>query len=265
MSISSRKRLHLGLAAIMAAALILPGCPKGPVTPVDLHGQDAEAALDGMRLRDKELDTLSVWGIVTFSGPQGDGLANFVAHIDRQGFLRLEFVDPFFMPVMILTLTNDSMQILDLRTGVMYICAADAGSMQRLTGIDLEPRLLFPALTGRLRFDDSAPEVRAAAGGKIIAAQGEMTCTLDPELYLLTTLISPMENSKSTEARMSDIGLFRGVPLATKIACSNADTQDRQGVFNIDLTIEEVRINPKLNRDIFTLGVGEGIEIRDVQ
>ncbi|MDP8257116.1 MAG: hypothetical protein P9M14_15320 [Candidatus Alcyoniella australis] len=255
--------------ALWAALLLLltAGCATRGVAPPDLKaGVDGATLLEGMAQRSAELNTLSVWGVATYRRGSQRGFANFAVHLGAGGEIRLELLDPLYMPAMVLVQAHDSIQVFDVHSNVLYSGPPGPQVLERLAGLPLDPRLLFPAFSGRLKGRDGAIELLEGPDAGRAVRQGRLSGIVDSRSYLLTNFEFDLyEDGSKANVTLERLDQTDGMLLAGLIVCSGYAGTDRAERFSVELTVETARPNPELDDSIFVLDPGPDTTLRDLR
>lgn len=266
---TTARSLIKSLCAILCLVLLglfMSSCASVSPEPAPLVIlPSANQALEHLEGRRLFVRSFSMQGELMLRGDRGEISGEHIIQGAYPNRLRAEVMGPFGRPVLLLVSDGRWLAVLDYRANKAYMGQASRRNLDRFVGLPLSVESVYALLTGSVIIPPGAESIHLSAGPesdlaslKLVYTGGEMGQTLlfDPASYSLhQALLHESGEEVDLEVAFEDFqkGVSYSYPLKVEL-------KDRGGR-TLLLSSDSLRINPRLNADIFKPQLPKGVPV----
>ncbi len=252
---------YVRISASLLMSLSLLGCPGRHVRPDDYTADPAPLFAALQRRADAVQSLTASLKLEVWRGGERVRLRQLVA-LRRPDSLRIDSLSPFDQPLSTLVTDGQTLRIYSLEEKRFYVGAATARSLARLVPVRLEPSEL----------------VELMRGGVPLGRHSEARVAWDDELgWYQLDLVGPQERRQvhfePSHLRVVSLRAWSGDTLRYSVRFGDYDGEDDASLpgrlrleapaeeVRVDIRVEDVRKNPELPDQTFTLEVPRGVPV----
>ena len=252
------KIIKMAAALLMAAFVLfaLSCAKKPPVTPVGslLTKAELQASLAAGLV---QFDSLKGFARIEYRNNGKKKAADHVVFADYPDRLRLETLGLFGSPAMLAATDGDSAVVLLPGEAVAFAGSADAGFLDRITGIPITPEMIVSILLRRPNILISQ-DVKASYPGdgisRLTMKNAQLSQTIDFDLQGHIVRVVYLDDERPI-TMIGYSGYENGFPGQVELDLINADVK-------VAIKFEDIETNVELNEALFRLVPTNGYKVK---